>query len=417
MSGEKLARIGQGLHILGDKVRKPSDLEIVDRLLSHGVDTVFSVPCSVTDTIDERWRDLSEEGKMRIFYMTQEHVLPGAAQGFFLASGKLALMHLQNSGLTNAGDGIISSARVYEIPTLAMVTWRGSSKADDSEPHQAIGELTEKLTDVIFGEKSCFGTKLGRGILRGIDKAIASANNGKIAAIRLSPEGFHKTYPLKTPINKNAYAEDREKRLNKLINEKGSSYKEVRSRALVTREEALQYITSKHENAAIIHANGYNARAAQHYTDRVGNFYEAGYMGGAIAIGWGMAVSNPDIEVVVVDGDANALMSHMNPNLFAHYPDNLNWYILDNGISASVGTSPSVPLTPDFYSLARVIRTIPEGPGEFKAPRVGKKGVYFDDLNEAEILAQALGGPLPGHAKRFRAWVEERTRLNIESKR
>jgi hypothetical protein len=119
---------------------------------------------------------------------------------------------------------------------------------------------------------------------------------------------------------------------------------------------------------------------------------------------------NPDIEVVVVDGDQNAQMSCMKDHLAVTYPDNLSWYILNNGIGASVGTAASLPLAPWYDDLARVIPTLPDEPGSFTYPRVRGKGVYFD-TDEARYMAEKIG-PLASHAERFKQWIARKSERN-----
>lgn len=85
-------------------------------------------------------------------------------------------------------------------------------------------------------------------------------------------------------------------------------------------------------------------------------------------------------------------------------------------MGASVGVSESVPLPWWYYDLAHVIKTIPDEPGTFNSPRVGKRGVYFD-MDEAKEMADLIG-PLPVHYQRLRRWVaravENKQKLRTE---
>lgn len=405
---ETVAEFGKKV---ADALGKPTDQQIVQRFLDRGISTVVSVPCSVTATMDAQWQDLASVGRMSLIKAVNEHSLPGIATGFYLGAGETALIHMQNSGFTNQADPIVSFATVYGVPLLEMVTWRGSNEKDDSSPHQAIGKITDRLTKEVAGVKNVFGDQMGRGILRAIEQAVEHTNAGGISVIRLSPDAFEKTYQPTAPDIIEEPDEDYEYRNRLIWTEKGSIRADVLKRPRISREEAVKEIVRTYPDAAIIWSNGFNARGALAHGDRVGNFYNAGYMGGSLAIGWGLAQSNPDMKVVVVDGDQNSMMGVMQPLLAADYPDNLNWVILDNGIGASVGTSKSVPLPPEIYWRARVIRTIQDGlPGEFKAPRIDLIDQYFD-TDAAKELAQVIG-PLPTHTLRFKKWVEQETRVN-----
>lgn len=391
-----------------DSLVRPTDVQFVDALLERGIKDVFAVSCSITAPFDALWRDYSRAGKMNYWKMVNEHSLGGVAAGVYLGTGELALAHMQNSGIGNAADAYISFAAVFKVPSLAIVTWRGNDLRDNSEPHQEIGRRTAQLTRTIADKGGSFGERGGRGILRQIDKALDWARAGNVSIIRLSPDAFKPTYPLELKPSIEPDIPTLRERHEEIRATKGLPLEVVRGRQRISRVEAIQDIISRHPDAAIIFSNGYTSRDAQAHTDRIGNLYNPGYMGGGLALGWGMAMSNPDIEVVVVDGDQNAQMGKMTEILANNYPSNLHWEILDNGFGVSVGVAESNPLPWWFYDLARVTRTIPDPPGSFKAPRVGKRGAYFD-TQEALDLADEIG-PLPAHMQRFRSWVESRTR-------
>src|SRR3989344_4879702 len=320
-----------------DRLAIPTDIQLADRFLQRDIKHVISVPCSITATVDPYWKKRADEGEMEYWKVVNEHSLVGVGSGVYFGTGKLALLHFQNSGIGNALDGFVSYAGVYKIPTLAIATWRGNDEKDDSEPHQEIGRRTNQLTKDVVDRDSIFGEKSGRGILRQIDQAIDSAKEDNQVILRLSPGAFKKTYQLALPkIEENSPGKIQGRR-EELRQQKGEAADVVFRREVVSREEAIKEIVVGHRSAAIIFSNGFTAREAQSKADRVGNFYNAGYMGGGTAIGWGMAMANPDIEVIVVDGDQNALMGKMQEVMAAEYPKNLHWYILDNGFGTSVG--------------------------------------------------------------------------------
>jgi hypothetical protein len=78
------------------------------------------------------------------------------------------------------------------------------------------------------------------------------------------------------------------------------------------------------------------------------------------------------------------------------YPENLYWFILNNGTGESVGTSRSLPLAPWFYDLAYIIQTRNDPPGKFNHPRVNASGLKFAS-DEAKALAAGIGN-LPAQA-------------------
>lgn len=388
-----------------DRLTIPTDVQLVDRLVTkHGIRDYVSVPCSITKTVDPILSKKAVRGEINYWKMVSEHSLGGVASGVNLATGRLAAIHFQNSGAGNAEDAFISYTKVYEIPLFAISTWRGVDERDDSEPHQQIGKITHQFTQLLVGKEHVYGEKSGRGILRQIDKAVKDTKEHNVPVIlRLSPDAFKETYPLILPPQADKEPKDIASYREKVKELKGDPIEDVFRRKRISREEAIKDVIERHSRALIVFCNGYTAREAQDKADRLGNFYNAGYMGGGLAIGWGAAMSEPDLEVVVVDGDQNAEMGKMHEIIANNYPDNLHWYILNNGIGASVGVSESVHIPWWYYDLAHVYQTVRDEPGKFSSPRVGKRGVYFD-MDEAKVMADLIG-PLPVHYKRVQHWA------------
>lgn len=72
--------------------------------------------------------------------------------------------------------------------------------------------------------------------------------------------------------------------------------------------------------------------------DRNRNFYLWGAMGGASAIGLGLAIAQPERQVVVITGDGEQLMGIGSlSSIGAQQPDNLTIVVLDNGHFGETG--------------------------------------------------------------------------------
>jgi len=328
--------------------------ELLEVLLRAGVTECFTVPCSVTFG----WHRLAEQ-RMRVTATTHEGNLAGLAAGAWFATGRPAMVHLQNSGLGNAADGFISFANpdVYGIPMLALVTWRGAGNDRDSEPHVAVGARTEALCAAIFEPGCVFGTDDGSGLLAAAASALDVVGHGGIGVLRVAPGALN---------DESVPAPGGVAATTSVAKPKHRVLDAGRRR---TRGEAIREIVAAHPNAAILFCNGYTARAAQAVADRPGSFYNAGYMGGTRAIGWQLARMQPGLEVVVVDGDQNAEMSTIKDHLVEERPQNLFWYVLDNGVGSSVGGATSVPLGALYAGLASVLPTVADT-AAFPHPRV-----------------------------------------------
>lgn len=372
----------------------PSDHDLLETLLGGGIRMVAAVPCSVTDTWQRLAADAAAEGRLSLVMTTHEGNLAGIAAGYFFATGRPALVHMQNSGLPNCGDGFISFAsdQVYGIPAVALVTWRGSGPGDDSEPHQAIGRRTHALCEAVFGSRHLYGDIDGRDVLGAARHAVAAAAAGNVGVLRLAPGSFRRSpevWSRPAPLSRGPRAATH------------AAGCVDGFAAPVGRDAAIERIVAAHPQAAILFCNGYTARAAQAVADRPGNFYNVGYMGGTLAVGWALATYAPHLEVVVVDGDQNAAMSTMKDHAHCAMPANLRWYVLDNGVGESVGDVPSLPLSPLIRTMACVIETVPEPPGAFTHRRVRTVGAY------GRWAATQPAGTLNGLARGFRAWVAD----------
>ena len=64
------------------------------------------------------------------------------ATGYHLSNNKLACVYLQNSGLGNAINPLVSIAhsKVYSIPMLLIIGWRGAPGQDDEPQHVEKGD-------------------------------------------------------------------------------------------------------------------------------------------------------------------------------------------------------------------------------------------------------------------------------------
>ena len=65
----------------------------------------------------------------------------GWAAGYNVATGKIGIVYMQNSGLGNTVNPITSltDPEVYNIPMLLMVGWRGEPGEKDEPQHKKMG--------------------------------------------------------------------------------------------------------------------------------------------------------------------------------------------------------------------------------------------------------------------------------------
>ncbi|MDR1058931.1 MAG: phosphonopyruvate decarboxylase, partial [Treponema sp.] len=66
------------------------------------------------------------------------------ASGYHLATGKIPLVYMQNSGIGNAVNPLLSLAdgEVYGIPLVLVIGWRGEPGVCDEPQHIKQGKVT-----------------------------------------------------------------------------------------------------------------------------------------------------------------------------------------------------------------------------------------------------------------------------------
>lgn len=422
---DKLHHASEGIHNVTQKTSKavhrggaiPTDVEIIDMFLERGINTFPMVADSIFSTMDQYLADLASEGKVNRWVLPSERSIPAVAAGRWIATGELSVMPMQNTGWSNAMEYMRSVMLVHQIPGIGLSTWRGyDPELDDSEPHIQVGNVTDVDNKNTVGKKHVYGKRSGIGQLREIRLAINDAEEGNLVCIRVSPPGFKKTYPLRQ------VTDDQIKYLDMDLYEeikakKGRPFREVQADSLRTRDEAFRDIWEMVEDKDpfIYCGNGYNPRALQALRLSKYTFENAGGMGSTLAMAWGAAKSNPEQIFVAIEGDQNATMGEMEKVVSSDYPDNLYWFILNNGTGESVGTSKSLPLSPWHYDLAYVINTSNQAPDAFKYPRINASGLKFD-TEEAQVLARRIGN-LPAQAHLARQLMAEKQVLREDRKR
>lgn len=113
----------------------------------------------------------------------------------------------------------------------------------------------------------------------------------------------------------------------------------------MNRKEAIESILLKHKGSHFVFSNGLTSREAIAFYDNENSFYMLHAMGEAFAVGLGLASALPEKNIIVVEGDGNALMgsSSWSMNTF----DNIKLYILDNGLYKTTGGQELPTLNPN----------------------------------------------------------------------
>ena len=94
--------------------------------------------------------DLYKKGISNIITANEGGAVALAA-GNYLATKKPGLVYMQNSGLGNAINPLISicHSKVYSIPLILMIGWRGSPQEKDEPQHQLKGKITPSILKLL----------------------------------------------------------------------------------------------------------------------------------------------------------------------------------------------------------------------------------------------------------------------------
>ena len=244
------------------------------------------------------------------------------AMGYHLATRKVPLVYLQNSGLGNIINPLLSLADpdVYAIPMLFVIGWRGEPGVPDEPQHKKQGRVMVAMLDSMKIPYAIVSPEMDQAEAS-IQQALTTAHdtNGPYALIiRKGTFGPYQLEPSTTP------------------------------NVELTREEAIQSILDRLEDEDIVvSTTGMPSREVFECRSRKNQ-------GHASQIALGIALQKPDRQVFCVDGDGAALMHlgalAINGSL---KPPNLKHIILNNGAHDSVGGQPTVGLQIDFLTMAK----------------------------------------------------------------
>jgi len=141
----------------------------------------------------------------------------------------------------------------------------------------------------------------------------------------------------------------------------------------MARYEAIKDIMEHVDEELVICNIGFPSRELYEIDDRSKNFYMIGSMGLASSIGLGLALTKPNKNIVVIDGDGSLLMNMGSlVTIFANNPSNLTWIVIDNGAYGSTGNQDTYTQMIDLVDVAK---------------GVGFENSYnFEDINLKDVM-------------------------------
>lgn len=254
------------------------------------------------------------------------------AAGYHLATGKIAVVYMQNSGQGNAVNPIASllNEKVYGIPAIFVVGWRGEPGVKDEPQHAFQGEITLKLLECMEIPYLVVGQESTRAdITAGMELFRPQLAEGRSVAFVIRKGAL--TYTGK-PDYSDPYR--------------------------MSREAALEHIVAVTGDDPVVCTTGKASRELFELRERLGqgherDFLTVGSMGHSSSIALGIALQKPGRTVWCVDGDGAALM-HMGAMavIGAAGPANLRHIVINNEAHESVGGMPTAAGRVDMPGIA-----------------------------------------------------------------
>lgn len=282
------------------------------------------------------------------------------AAGYHLATGKIPVVYMQNSGEGNIVNPVASllNENVYAIPVVFIVGWRGEPGVHDEPQHVFQGQITLKLLEDIdvktFVIQESTSTDEVRDTMEKFKDILLS---GKSVAF---------------VIGKGA-----------LTDAPKVSYRNENS---MRREEIIRHIVTVANEDPIVSTTGkasrelFEIREANNQSHKY-DFLTVGSMGHSSSIALGIAANKPNTHIWCIDGDGAALM-HMGSMavIGANKPENLIHIVINNGAHETVGGMPTVVGDIDIVKIANAC-------GYPSAVRVD----CYEDLDRELVTARMSG--------------------------
>lgn len=257
----------------------------------------------------------------------------GLAAGYHLATGKIPVVYLQNSGIGNIINPVASllNDRIYGIPVVFLVGWRGGPGQHDEPQHIYQGEITLQLLKNVGIEPYVISDATTEEEMRRQKEVFAARLvQGKSVAWVVRSGAFTTQYRYHA---QNSYA--------------------------VRREDILAQIIAVTKDDVIVSTTGKTSRELFELREKYGqshqqDFLTVGSMGHSSSIALSLALKRPERRIWCIDGDGAALM-HMGAmaTVAAYAPKNMVHIVINNESHESVGGLPTVTKRMDMVQIAR----------------------------------------------------------------
>jgi phosphonopyruvate decarboxylase len=300
--------------------------KLYSTLKKERINSFYGVP----DSVLKNFTSILNNKEQNHFVTANEGLAVAGAIGNYLSSKKIPLVYMQNSGLGNSINPLVSIAHngVYGIPMLLMIGWRGFDGKDEPQ-HNIKGKITKKILNLLNIKFLVIETEKD---LKSISKLInfAKKNNSPVALL------------IKT---------------NSLIQNKSKI--KFNNKNKLSREEGIRVILDNlPKKTSVVSTTGYTSREINEILKNnkyknIKYLYMVGGMGHSSMVSFGVA-NNTKNQVICLDGDG-AFMMHLGSVITTGFKARKNFkhIMLNNFCHESVGKQQIDTNLVDFKSLTK----------------------------------------------------------------
>ena len=309
-----------------------------ENLLSSFLNSKINFFTGVPDSLLKNFCNLLENNKkIKHIIATNEGSAISLAIGSYLATNKIGVVYMQNSGLGNAINPLVSLAdpMVYGIPMILVIGWRGETnkvkQVKDEPQHKKQGLITLRMLKNI-----------------GIPYKIIDKNSKNLDQIikKIKKRSYKRSGPVALVVRKNSFLKLKERILK--IDKK-----------LLNREEVIALILDLiSKKTKIVSTTGMISREL--YEQRIqkkechsNDFLCVGGMGHASQIACGISLEKKKSKIICLDGDGSAIM-HMGALAINPKHGNFKHIILNNKSHDSVGGQPTIAENLDLSKIGKI---------------------------------------------------------------
>lgn len=311
---------------------KPTDF--FHQLTNNGIEFFTGVPDSLLKEfclcVNDNVSDLDH-----IITANEGNAIALAA-GNYMAKKSIPLVYMQNSGLGNAINPLLSlcDPDVYSIPLIVMIGWRGEPKVKDEPQHIKQGKIQLKLLESMEIPYEII-SKEGNNYKKQIVRSIRIAESENRPFVLLIKKGTFGNYSSENQNIKNDF---------------------------MKREKALEIILEGiNNNTIIVSTTGKTSREIYEIREKSiqshqRDFLTVGSMGHCSSIALGIALAKPQRKVVCIDGDGSLIM-HMGSlaTISSLKPNNYYHILLNNAVHDSVGGQETAAKNIDLSAIVKAI--------------------------------------------------------------